>query len=109
MKTMRERCESMIGETMVIRDSDYGVIAEFFEHGEKFIFVTDKGKHVDAGSYFRYLSSARSVKHYPDGSDYAARLRLPKSKTYNIKYVPTQNLRNIANVEYRGRNKRGGN
>ena len=109
MKTMRERCEAMIGETMVIRDTDYGVIVEFFQHGERFVFVTDKSKQVEASSYFRYLSSTRTVKHFPEGTDYVARLRLPKAKGGNIKYVPTANLRNIANVDYRGENKRGGN
>lgn len=114
MKTMEDRCKDLIGSSLVVRDKDYGVIVDFFVINDgsstRCIFVTDKDANVDAGSYFRYLTTTRTAVHYPDGSDYAARLRLPVSHAKSgIKYIPTKNLSNIAHVNYNGENKRAGN
>jgi len=114
MKTMQDRCKELIGSSLVVRDKNYGVIEDFFVISDNYdircILVTDNGANVDAGSYFRYLATTRTVVHYPDGADYAARLRLPVSHAKSgIKYIPTKNLSNIAHVNYKGENKRGGN
>lgn len=109
MNNVKQRCDALIGERIDIRGTDYGVVVEVYQYDVQFILVTDIGKQIEALSYFRYLRSKHVTHKYPDGTDMAARMRLPKAKGGNIKYVPTANLRNIAHVDYRGENKRGGN
>lgn len=96
----KDKYKHYIGNDMVINREKYGVIVDLIEvdnNGQQvFVFVTDLGKRVEASSYLRYLGIGRKV--YPDGTDYAMRLRRPKSKTKNVAYVPSKNIRNIAFV-----------
>lgn len=107
MKTMAERCQEMIGESIVIRGTDYGHVTEFYSIESsghtRYIFVTDKDSKIEAASYFRFVSFNRN------GVALSQSKGTFKRRTQEIKYVPTANLSNIAYSDYKGQNKRGGN
>lgn len=122
MNNMIDRCNDLVGHSVWIRERDWGIVTEWYSVSNdghtSYVAVTDKDLKFEIGSYFHYLrvngltydgfdfDSSELV--YPDGSDYAARLRLPKTLTNNINYVPACSISNTAHSSYSGTNKWGG-
>lgn len=81
MDNLQEQCDRMVGISIDIRGVDYGRIMrwELVEKDGKtyYVFTTSLGKKVEATSYFEYK---RKYIHYPDGSNYAFRLRYAGAK-----------------------------
>lgn len=81
MDNLQDKCDRMVGISIDIRGVDYGRIMrwELVESNGKtyHVFITSLGKKVEATSYFDYK---RKHIHYPDGSDYAFRLRYAGAK-----------------------------
>mgnify|MGYP006288972251 CR=1 FL=1 len=84
MSDLQSQCDAMIGISIDIRGVDYGRIMDWSivqkDGVDYYVFRTSLGKMVEATSYFEYK---KHYIHYPQGSDYAFRMRRAGAKAKN--------------------------
>lgn len=101
MDRLMKRANEMIGERIIVRGSDYGVVESYVTisdgYESRYVLCTDIGKRVELSSLLRYLNSLITTAARPDGSDYAKRCAQPK-KLYRANAMCAANINNTARI-----------
>jgi hypothetical protein len=109
----QNRVIALIGTQLSNGKKDFGKIVDFITITEnistRYVFVTDTGRKIDAGSAMRFIRAyRRSLENtpaivYPDGSDSVMRNRAMRVRRSGMRSVTGSSITNIAQT---GKNER---
>lgn len=104
----QDKVIAMLGTQLSNGVKDYGKIVDYVKiienAGTRFVFVTDTGKRIDAGSAMRFMNAYRRKLAnapaivYPDGTDKALRGRTMRVRRSGMRSITSGQINTNANV-----------
>lgn len=92
MRSMNDIAKSMVGESLIIRGKDYGIVVDYFSVDEEYALVMDNGRKLGLRSILRATNDLIRNAVYPEGTAYsqyfAGAKRLYRAEAYAAANIP---------------------
>ena len=92
MRSMFDIAKSYVGERLIIRGKDYGIVTEFFSVDNEYGLLTDHDIRLRLSSVLRALNSNITDAVYPEGTAYskyfAGAKKLYRAEAYGAANIP---------------------